>query len=91
MRKWQNNRHEFYHKTARLIEESFVPRLRLIELTAADTIEALRSCASAGVRGGAILDFLHLMRHIAKRIAHALMFVSLSRKLCPIEGFWVGQ
>jgi predicted nucleic acid-binding protein len=44
----------------RLIEESLVPRLRLIELTAADTIEVLRACASAGVRGGAIFDFLHL-------------------------------
>jgi predicted nucleic acid-binding protein len=45
---------------AQLIEESLVPRLRLIELTAADTIETLRACASAGVRGGAIFDFLHL-------------------------------
>jgi predicted nucleic acid-binding protein len=45
---------------ARLIEESLVPRLRLVELTAADTIEVLRACATAGVRGGAIFDFLHL-------------------------------
>lgn len=45
----------------RLIEETLVPRLRLIELAAADMIEAIRASESAGVRGGAIFDFLHLV------------------------------
>jgi predicted nucleic acid-binding protein len=45
---------------AQLIEESVVPKLRLIELTGLDTIRTLRECESAGVRGGAIFDFLHL-------------------------------
>lgn len=45
---------------AQLIEASLLPRLRLIELGAGDVTEAIRISESAGVRGGAIFDFLHL-------------------------------
>jgi predicted nucleic acid-binding protein len=45
---------------AELMRASLVPRLRLIELAGADLIEAIGESESAGVRGGAIFDFLHL-------------------------------
>jgi predicted nucleic acid-binding protein len=46
---------------AQLIEESLLPRLQLVELSAADVKAAIGTSASAGVRGGAIFDYLHLV------------------------------
>ena len=45
---------------SQLIAESLLPRLQLVELSAADMIEAIDGSASAGMRGGSIFDFLHL-------------------------------
>jgi predicted nucleic acid-binding protein len=60
-----------------LIGESLLPRLQLIDLTAEDTIEALRACDAAGVRGGAIYDFLHLG---AARKSHAATLYTLNTR-----------
>lgn len=46
---------------AQLIEESLLPRLKLIELSAANLMEAIRLSGPNGVRGGTIFDFLHLL------------------------------
>lgn len=46
---------------AELIESSLIPRLRLIELNAADVAAAIRGADTAGARGGALYDFLHLI------------------------------
>lgn len=45
---------------ADLIEESLVPRLRLVEMTRTDLLRALREANAVGVRGGAFYDYLHL-------------------------------
>jgi len=48
-------------KTAvRLIEESVLPLVSPVVLSAGDIVKALRECESRGVRGGGIYDFLHL-------------------------------
>lgn len=52
--------------------ESLVPRLRLIDLSAADMVAALRECDSSGVRGGALFDFLHL--HAARKASAAALY-----------------
>lgn len=44
----------------RLIETSVLPRLRLIELSGTDLMEAIRGAEAAGARGGAVYDYLHL-------------------------------
>lgn len=46
---------------AELIESSLVPRLRLVELAAADIVKALRQTNAIGIRGGAFYDYLHLV------------------------------
>jgi len=43
-----------------LIEEDFVPGLKITSLTPPESLRALRECKNRGVRGGAIYDFLHL-------------------------------
>lgn len=43
-----------------LIDGSLVPRLQFVDLAADDFLDAIRVSESAGVRGGALFDFLHL-------------------------------
>ena len=45
---------------ATLVEESLVPRLKVIELGSAEIRAAIRGAEAGGVRGGAIYDFLHM-------------------------------
>jgi predicted nucleic acid-binding protein len=44
----------------RLIQESIVPRLSMIELSGAELTQALIAANEVGARGGAIYDLLHL-------------------------------
>lgn len=62
---------------SRLIEESLLPRLRLIELGADDVSASLRASEASGVRGGAIFDFLHL---VAARKAGASTLHTLNER-----------
>ena len=73
---------------AELMDVSLTPRLRLVELVAADITGAIRQSEAAGVRGGAIFDFLHLAA--ARRSSAAALytlnvrhFVALARKGDP--------
>lgn len=73
---------------AELMDASLLPRLQLIELAAADMIGAVRESEAAGVRGGAIFDFLHLAaaRRAAATAVYTLNtrhFVALARKGDP--------
>lgn len=55
---------------SQLIELSLLPRLRFEDLSAADMSAALRDAHAAGVRGGAVYDYLHLVaakKAVAKR------------------------
>jgi predicted nucleic acid-binding protein len=71
-----------------LMQSSLLPRLRLIELPGADLIDAIGESERAGVRGGAILDFLHLVaaRRSAATTLYTLNhrhFVAVARKGDP--------
>jgi predicted nucleic acid-binding protein len=59
---------------AELIDTSLLPRLDTIDLTATDMIKSIRN-AGAGVRGGAIFDYLHLA---AARRASAKVLYTLN-------------
>jgi predicted nucleic acid-binding protein len=60
--------------TAALLINAMAPRLRLIELDAADTLAAINDAESVGVRGGAIYDYLHLFaaRKVSATEIHTL-------------------
>lgn len=45
---------------AQLIEDSLLPRLRLVELRSAEVVKTIRSSSAVRVRGGTLYDFLHL-------------------------------
>jgi predicted nucleic acid-binding protein len=45
---------------AELIRQSLVPRVKAIDLSTRELLSALDKTAAAGVRGGALYDFLHL-------------------------------
>jgi predicted nucleic acid-binding protein len=73
---------------AELMDASLTPRLRLIELAAADVTGAIRESEAVGVRGGAIFDFLHLTaaRRSSATALYTLNtrhFVALARKGDP--------
>ena len=67
---------------AELMDTSLSPRLRLIELTAADLTGAIRESESVGVRGGAIFDFLHLIA--ARRSSSATLYTLNVRHFVPL-------
>lgn len=67
---------------ARLIEDSLMPRLRMVELGATDVGEAIRGTQAAGVRGGAIFDFLHLSA--ARKSAATTLYTLNARHFLPI-------
>lgn len=71
-----------------LINESLLPRLQFVELSAAETMAAIGMSESAGVRGGAIFDYLHLIaaRKSAAKYLYTLNvrhFAALSRSGDP--------
>jgi predicted nucleic acid-binding protein len=56
---------------------TMVPRLRLIELSASDVMLAIQQAEAAGVRGGALYDFLHVM---AARKVDAIELYSINAR-----------
>lgn len=62
---------------AELIGDHLAPRLSTIELTTNDLLKTLKQAHSAGVRGGAIYDYLHLM---AARKAKADVLYTLNAR-----------
>jgi predicted nucleic acid-binding protein len=46
---------------ARLLSETVLPRVRVIELGTMELLEALRLARKQGVRGGAVYDYMHLV------------------------------
>ena len=60
--------------TAAQLIGAISPRLRLIELDAADTLSAIHDAESVGARGGALYDYLHLVaaRKVAATELHTL-------------------
>lgn len=55
-----------------LIEEDYVPDLKITSLTPPETLRAMRECKHRGVRGGAIYDFLHLVA--ARKVKAARLY-----------------
>lgn len=60
-----------------MLELRLMPRLRLISLTPAEMLRALREAESRGVRGGAVYDYFHL---VAARKGKAEKFYTLDEK-----------
>ncbi len=46
---------------ARMLSETILPRVTVIELTYSEIIAALAIAQSRGVRGGAVYDYMHLV------------------------------
>ena len=46
---------------AQLLNETILPRIRVIELNIAELLAALQQAKQRGVRGGAVYDFMHLV------------------------------
>jgi hypothetical protein len=69
---------------ADLIGASLLPRLRLLEIRAAEMVEAIGGCETAGVRGGAIFDFLHLMA--ARNSAASALYTLNNRHFIALAG-----
>ncbi len=61
-------------KANRLIRESLLPHLDLVELSADELLASLDRAEAAGIRGGAVFDWMHL---IAARKAGARTFYTL--------------
>ncbi len=60
---------------AKILRKQMAPRLRMIELSESDLLDAFDESQRRGVRGGAIYDFLHL---IAARKAGATKLYTLN-------------
>ena len=45
---------------SRMISETIIPRVTILELTAAEIIDAISVAQSCGVRGGCVYDYMHL-------------------------------
>ncbi len=58
-----------------LLEDHFIPRLKVATLTSAEMLRALRESEARGVRGGAVFDYFHL---VAARKAKATRFYTLN-------------
>lgn len=74
---------------AQLIEDSLVPRVRLIELGGAELVEGIRGSKAVGARGGAIYDLMHLTaaRKASAKSLYTLNtrhFEAIARKGDPI-------
>lgn len=61
---------------ARLIDETVLPRVRVIELTIGELLSALHLARKHGVRGGAVYDFMHVVaaRKAGASVLHTLNF-----------------
>lgn len=46
---------------AQLLSETVLPRVRVIELGAAELLNALRIARKQGVRGGGVYDYMHMV------------------------------
>jgi predicted nucleic acid-binding protein len=46
---------------ARLLTETVLPRVQVVEISAEELLASLRMAKKQGVRGGAVYDFMHLV------------------------------
>ena len=60
---------------AKLLEQSIVPLVEVVSLSARETLAALKAAEARGARGGAVYDLLHL---VAARKARADAVVTLN-------------
>lgn len=60
---------------AKLLEQSIIPLVEVVTLTARETLAALKAAEARGARGGAVYDLLHLT---AARKANADAVVTLN-------------
>ena len=60
---------------AKLLEQSIVPLVEMVSLSARETMAALKAAEARGARGGAVYDLLHL---VAARKARADAVVTLN-------------
>jgi len=60
---------------ASLIEDDYLPCLKVTTLSPTQMLQAMRAAESRGVRGGALFDFLHL---VAARQARATRLYTLN-------------
>lgn len=63
------------HLAARLLNETILPRVQVVELSSAELMAALQQARLRGVRGGAVYDFMHL---IAARKTGAEMLYTIN-------------
>ena len=61
----------------RLLRETILPRIRVIELSGDELLAALGDARKRGVRGGAVYDFMHLVA-AKKGAANALYTLNTS-------------
>lgn len=59
----------------RLLNETVLPRVQLIELSGGEILAALQAARKHGVRGGAVYDFMHL---VAARKAGVTLLCTLN-------------
>ena len=59
----------------RMLSETVLPRVSVIELSSAEIIAALAIAQSRGVRGGSVYDYMHL---VVARKANASVIVTLN-------------
>lgn len=62
---------------AKLLGETILPRVQVIELNMEDRLAALRQAKKQGVRGGAVYDYMHLVA-ARKAKVEALYTINLS-------------
>ncbi len=53
----------------RMLSETILPRVAVIELSSADIIAALAIAQSRGVRGGGVYDYMHLVAAIKANVS----------------------
>lgn len=59
----------------RMLSETVLPRVTVIELSSVEIIQALAAAQSRGVRGGCVYDYMHL---VAARKANATVIHTLN-------------
>ena len=60
---------------ARMLSQTILPRVSVIELSTVEIIEALEVAQACGVRGGAVYDYMHL---VAARKGEASVIFTLN-------------
>jgi predicted nucleic acid-binding protein len=61
---------------ARMLSETVLPRVAVIEVSSAENVAALATAQARGVRGGGVYDYMHL---VAARKANASVIHTLNR------------